>query len=404
MLKNLRDLIGNKGILIDGDWIESKDQNIDGNVRLIQLADIGVNKFVDKSARFLTEEKATQLRCTFLRKNDILIARMPDPIGRACLFPLDQGQYVTVVDVCIFRPDLSQVDAKWLVRVLNTESVKKQIDKHISGTTRQRISRKNLETIEVDVPPLPIQRHIAHVLDQADQLRKQAQQMETELNALAQSVFLEMFGDPVTNPKQLPTTHLKKLVAIQSGGTPSKDNDHYWQGDIPWVSPKDMKKIVIDDSIDHISESAISETSLKLVPLESILIVIRGMILAHTVPLAISKKSLAINQDMKALTPIKTLDAYYLLYCLKAMHDFILKNTSTAAHGTKRLEMSFLESLDICIPSIELQQKFRKTIEAQTILILEAKNKKHDINRLFESLVQKAFKGELIPTRIEDAA
>src|SRR6266581_2115330 len=75
------------GLFVDGDWVESKDQDPDGEVRLIQLADIGDGIFRNRSSRFLTLEKAKELRRTFLEPEDVLIARMPERLGRACTFP-----------------------------------------------------------------------------------------------------------------------------------------------------------------------------------------------------------------------------------------------------------------------------------------------------------------------------
>jgi type I restriction enzyme S subunit len=98
-------LINSNGVFSDGDWIESKDQDPNGGVRLVQLADIGTGVFIDKSSRFMTQQRAEELKCTFLKKGDILIARMPDPIGRACIFPGSEMPCVTVVDICIVRPD-----------------------------------------------------------------------------------------------------------------------------------------------------------------------------------------------------------------------------------------------------------------------------------------------------------
>ncbi|MFM9597551.1 hypothetical protein ACKI1O_50540, partial [Streptomyces scabiei] len=80
-------LAGADGLVSDGDWIESKDQDPEGDVRLIQLMDIGDGEFLDKSKRYLNAEAAARLRCTFLEPGDVLIARMPDPLGRACVFP-----------------------------------------------------------------------------------------------------------------------------------------------------------------------------------------------------------------------------------------------------------------------------------------------------------------------------
>lgn len=79
------DVIGIDGVFRDGDWVESKDQDENGDVRLIQLADIGDGDFRNKSSRYLTSQKAIELNCTFLEKADVLLARMPDPLGRACL-------------------------------------------------------------------------------------------------------------------------------------------------------------------------------------------------------------------------------------------------------------------------------------------------------------------------------
>lgn len=89
-LVTLESLITDQGVFCDGDWVESKDQDPNGDVRLIQLADIGVGSYRDRSDRYLTSEKAAELSCTYLQRGDVLVARMPEPLGRACLFPGDK--------------------------------------------------------------------------------------------------------------------------------------------------------------------------------------------------------------------------------------------------------------------------------------------------------------------------
>src|ERR1700737_2650024 len=96
------------GVFTDGDWVESKDQDPQGDVRLIQLADVGDGVYLNRSSRFLTSRKAGELRCTFLETGDVLIARMPDPLGRACIFPGETRWCVTVVDVCVLRTGSAQ--------------------------------------------------------------------------------------------------------------------------------------------------------------------------------------------------------------------------------------------------------------------------------------------------------
>lgn len=151
----LLDSLASAEVFVDGDWVESKDQDPEGDVRLVQLADVGDGEYVDKSDRFLTSAKARELRCTFLKPGDVLVARMPDPLGRACIFPGDPKPSVTVVDVCIIRPDPQKHDARWLMHCLNAPDCRNQIAGYATGTTRSRISRGNLGKIRIPLLPLP---------------------------------------------------------------------------------------------------------------------------------------------------------------------------------------------------------------------------------------------------------
>ena len=137
------------GLFKDGDWIESKDQDPNGDVRIIQLADIGVGQFIDKSSRFMTLEKTRELNCTYLQEGDILIARMPDPIGRACILPAIPQVCVTAVDVCIVRLDSEIIDSRWLMHKINSSGFNHQILQFVTGTTRKRISRGNLSKLMI---------------------------------------------------------------------------------------------------------------------------------------------------------------------------------------------------------------------------------------------------------------
>ncbi|MDD9981066.1 MAG: restriction endonuclease subunit S [Gammaproteobacteria bacterium] len=162
----LEDLVAPDGIFTDGDWVESKDQDPDGDVRLIQLADIADGRFLDKSSRFLTRRKADELNCTFLRKGDLMVARMPDPLGRCCIFPLEgKERFVTVVDVCAIRIGSAEIEPRYLMRAINSPIVRAQVSALQSGSTRKRISRKNLATVTIPVPPLDEQRRIAHRIE-----------------------------------------------------------------------------------------------------------------------------------------------------------------------------------------------------------------------------------------------
>jgi type I restriction enzyme S subunit len=145
----LGEVLRDAELFTDGDWVESKDQDPDGEVRLVQLADVEEGNFADRSARFLTRETARKLSCTYLREGDVLIARLPVPLGRACLFPGAARTCVTAVDICIARPSPEGVDPVWLMHALNTPESRARVLRRATGTTRVRISRSNLAKVPI---------------------------------------------------------------------------------------------------------------------------------------------------------------------------------------------------------------------------------------------------------------
>lgn len=151
-------------------------------------------------------------------------------------------------------------------------------------------------------------------------------------------------------PRHWTLNYLGNLVDVVGGSTPSKENLDYWNGSIPWVSPKDMKREVISDSEDHVSDLALRNSSLRLIPDPAVLMVIRGMILDHTVPIARTSRPVTVNQDMKALRPRAGLSAEYLSHFLRAMNDALLARVEEAGHGTKALRTDLWRKLPVLVP------------------------------------------------------
>ncbi len=220
----LGNLIAPDGIFTDGDWVESKDQDPNGEVRLIQLADIADGRFINKSSRFLTHKNAAKLKCTFLQKGDLMVARMPDPLGRCCIFPLDgDRRYVTVVDVCAIRLGSSEIDPRYLMRALNSPVVRTQVTALQSGSTRKRISRKNLATVSVPIPPQSEQRRIVErveaLFDEIDKGVESLQTAKSTLDLYRKSLLKSAFEGRLTadwrarNPDKLedPETLLARI-------------------------------------------------------------------------------------------------------------------------------------------------------------------------------------------------
>ena len=150
---------------------------------------------------------------------------------------------------------------------------------------------------------------------------------------------------------------LRQLGIWCGGGTPSKRVASYWVGDIPWVSPKDMKVERIKDTVDHISAEAVEESSTNLVSAGSILVVTRSGILSHSLPVAVTDREVALNQDLKALFPDDGIVAEYVAWALRSASRAILRDCSKA--GTTVANIDTARLLDFRIPLAPLNEQRR---------------------------------------------
>ena len=191
-----------------------------------------------------------------------------------------------------------------------------------------------------------------------------------------------------------PTRTLGEVCQFRGGGTPSKAIDRYWLGDIPWVSPKDMKFAVVTDSIDHISQEAIDGSATSLIPKDAVLMVVRSGILARSVPLAITGRALTINQDLKALCPTTDLDPQFLFHLLDSRMDVLLSMVSRGA-TVHRLMTDQIRAIEFVLPPLAEQQRIVGILDEAFAGIATAKaNAEKNLQNaraLFESHLQSVF-------------
>jgi len=393
-----QELVSTSTLFNDGDWVESKDQDQDGSVRLIQLADIGDGKFLNKSKRFMNIETAKKLNCTFLKKNDILIARMPDPLGRCCLFPFDENEkYVTVVDIAILRIK-SDYSNSYIQYIINTSQVRHAIEGQITGTTRKRITRKKLENLKIPLPPLPEQQKIAAILDAADQLRQKDQQLIEKYTALSQSLFLDMFGDPKLNPKKWKLSYLHEVIedGPQNGlYKPSKD---YGSG-APIIRIDSFHNSIVETK--SLKRVNINETELSNFEIfENDFVINRVNSPSHLgkcglVP-KINERMVYESNMMRVKFNTKKTNIVFMLSILSSQYlkNQIL-NSSKDAVNQSSINQKDVNNFTIPLPPINLQNQFAERIQAIESQKQQAQASLQKSEDLFNSLLQRAFKGEL---------
>lgn len=163
-------------------------------------------------------------------------------------------------------------------------------------------------------------------------------------------------------PKGWERTELGEIVTLQSGGTPNRATNIFWNGEVPWISAKDLKYFDLNDSIEHLT--AIGAEHLNVVPAGTILILVRGMGLFKDFPVGITTRPMAFNQDVKALHPNAKVNTRFLAHTLLAMRSAIMGRVDRAGHGTGRLVTDYLIALPVMLPPLPEQQRIVAVLDA----------------------------------------
>jgi type I restriction enzyme, S subunit len=218
------------------------------------------------------------------------------------------------------------------------------------GSLSPTINWKTLASQQFVIPSPDKQSRIAEILWAADDAIQHYEESIAGQNKLGNTLSRDLFAVSDATP----AVPLSDTGTWLSGGTPSRARQDFWNGNIPWASPKDMKVDILSRTEESVSEEGLKSGS-KLIPNDSILIVVRGMILAHTFPVAITGRPVAFNQDMKALIASEEFIPKYLFYWLKAKANDILSLASESSHGTKRLPTETLFRISAPKPPIQEQ-------------------------------------------------
>lgn len=355
-------------------WNKEKE-TIDVNV-------IGVTAMINISLKYFMTKNSGHCECILIAGNGDLNVKYYN--GK---FDAYQRTYI------LESKNKLYLHTKYLYYYMNKyiEILRKQ---SIGGVIKY-IRIGNLTDIKIQVPPFETQENIAIILEKTEKALRSRREANRLLDVYLKSVFVEMFGDVRNNSYKLESKKLYDICEkIYGGGTPSKSCVEYFQGNIPWVTPKDMKCTIIYDSIDHITEDAIKNSSTNLVEPNSLLMVIRSGILKRYLPLAINKREVTINQDMKAfIVNNDIVNVYYLYYYFKLYQSVLLQNVRSVT--ADNIEFNIIKNLEVPIPLIKLQTEFACIVEKVEILKEKNKKSESELQNLFNSLRQNAFNSEL---------
>ena len=373
-------------VFTDGDWIESKDQSEEG-IRLVQTGNIGEGIYLEKESRakYISEETFKRMKCTEIFPGDILVSRLPDPVGRDCIVPEKKERMVTAVDCTICRPNKSLISKEYLCYFMRSNAYYTRLMGNVKGATRKRISRKNLGNIELDVPSKEEQLRVVKQLDCLTKVINSRRKEIELLDDLIKARFVEMFGDFKINPMGWPVVGFEEIAIID--GNMTTDYEKY--ADYPHIGIDSIEKESgLLKGYRTVAEDGVISAKYVFTPAH----IIYSKIRPNLNKVALPDFDGLCSADAYPILPIEgKCNRVFLAYDMRSQFflDYILQfcNRTNLPKVNRKEVTGFRTPL----PPIELQNEFASFVAQVDKSKATVQKSLDETQVLFDSLMQKYF-------------
>jgi type I restriction enzyme S subunit len=292
-------------------------------------------------------------------------------------------------------PDLDRGYLAWLL--LNPEMVARA-NSRASGANLPRLSPNALAELQIPLPPLPEQRRIAEILDKADALRSKRRDALAQFDTLTQSIFLDMFGDPATNPKGWSEVSIGDHASkIGSGATPRGGEESYKAAGITLIRSMNVRDgAFLKDGLAFIDDEQAAQLEGVVVEADDVLLNITGASVARVCRAPADVLPARVNQHVAIIRPTATFNSHFLEQCLLApsVKERLLK-IARAGATREAITKSAIEQFKVIRPPRELQNLFSARVDASEGVHRRMRTAISEIGSLFTSLQHRAFRGEM---------
>ena len=278
------------------------------------------------------------------------------------------------------------IDLLYLYFYLKT--TKNNLEAMASSTTVKIINKSSFEKIEIKLPDIRIQKKISKKLEILENNINFRKKQLTYLKELNKSLFIRMFGDPLTNDRiEWKFSKIKNIGKIISGSTPNTNTPELWNGDYLWITPAELKddSFIVNSTERKLTYLGIKNSSLIEMPIGTVLLSSRAPI----GKVAIVGKNMFCNQGFKNIIPNEEINSIYLYYILKEKKEYL--NFLGRGATFKELSKEIVENISLKIPPIELQNKFAERVEKIEKLSFEIEKSIKEAENLYNSLMSKYF-------------
>lgn len=347
---------------------------------------------------------------TYFERGDLLIAKITPSFENgkqawAKGLPTPFGYATT--EAIPLHPSTPGNDRRLLFFYLLHPEIRSYVSERMEGSTgRQRVPEQVLMDLPYPELPPEEQRSIADMLERITLQIEIEERGAQTAEALKRAAMRELFtrglrGEPQKEteiglvPESWEPRTILELCEIWSGGTPRKSVTEYWNGDIPWVSGKDLKVPALDDALDHVSAAGV-EAGSRLAPAGAVLLLVRGMGLAKDLPVSVINRPMAFNQDVKALVSRGEYSGQFLRSAIYAGKERLLSQIVPSAHGTMTLNLNDVETFKVACSSDPAEADNISTILDAIDRKIELHRKKRAVlEELFKALLHKLMTGEI---------
>jgi len=278
------------------------------------------------------------------------------------------------------------IDLLYLYFYLKT--TKNNLEAMASSTTVKIINKSSFEKIEIKLLDIRIQKKISKKLEILENNINFRKKQLIYLKELNKSLFIRMFGDPLTNDRiEWKFSKIKNIGKIISGSTPNTNTPELWNGDYLWITPAELKddSFIVNSTERKLTYLGIKKSSLIEMPIGTVLLSSRAPI----GKVAIVGKNMFCNQGFKNIIPNEEINSIYLYYILKEKKEYL--NFLGRGATFKELSKEIVENISLKIPPIELQNKFAERVEKIEKLSFEIEKSIKEAENLYNSLISKYF-------------
>lgn len=286
----------------------------------------------------------------------------------------------------VLRADLDFVSTRWLARVLEHYDV----SQFLTGSTRAKLTKSGASRIPIPLPPIEEQRRIAAVLDAADALRAKRRQALAKLDTLTQAVFIEMFGDPVGGSAQ--SRPLAEVAKVVTGNTPPRSDSANFGPGIEWIKSDNIHESgFVESAAEQLSQTG--EARARVAPIGSTLVVCIAGSPASIGRAGLLDRSAAFNQQINAVIPGPELLPEFAFSLLRVGKRLVQTASTNSMKGM--VSKSALQAIEVMVPPLTAQVRFAERIGSVAAVRELLAQSSDELDTLFASLQQRAFRGEL---------